>query len=401
MEGWIFSESMTGMVLSRALTLQDLTIFGIVSIMGSGGFNLIGTAVKSGGRWWILAFAIAAVLLLGASHTYSRAMVHTKPGNTLESDIVGNMFGRWAELATSTGILVFNIVGISVILVMCSHILFPNGKWLGQITFALATLTGMTILGLQGIDTNRDGINLAGIAFVMMIAFTAALGYISQFIHTKRESVHQPFNKDTFKVSVFTFFFILAGFDILAKFMDEAKDPSDIPISFFASNIVSGIITLGIAMAIVSWIPNLTKANEEEAFENLIGHFLGKNAEDGFTYIVAGFLITTTFVVFLAISRYLYGLGKKNNLQFLMSLNGKNAPYAASGVIAGLIALCILINNTDTLVMISDFGLIVTILLVSAAATFADWKVGESISALLSGITTAGFGGILSLYVLG
>jgi amino acid transporter len=386
------------MRLEKALSLTDLTIFGIASILGSGGFNLIGNAVASGGSWWIVSCGIATILLLGASYTYSRAVVLTPNGNTMESDIVGLILGNWAEVITTAGIGLFNIVNISVILVFCSHILFPKGKWIGQITFAIAILAGMAVLGLQGIDMNRDVINFVSIALLIILASISILGYIGPFFHS--ESLDQSISSaPNFRVSLFTFFFILAGFDVLAKFMEEAKDPSDIPKSFFTSITLSSILTIGISMALFFWIPNLT--NNENAIEQLVGNLLGKNVEVGFKYVIVSFMIMSAFIVFLSMTRYMYGLGKKYNEPFLSNLNEKKAPYIAIGVLFALSALGILNNHTDTLVMISDLGIIVSILLVSASVTIADWKGGDFISTILSGLTTAGFGGFLSLYVVG
>ena len=382
------------MILKKELTLTDLTIFGVASILGSGGFNLIGNAVASGGPWWIVSCGLASILLLGASHTYSRAVDIIKDGNTLESDIVGLILGNYAEIITTAGIGLFNIVSISVMLVCSSHILFPNGKWLGQITFAIAILAGLTVFGLQGIELNRDVINIVGVVLLIIIASISFLGFIGPLYQTRESNITSTPN---FRVSLFTFFFILAGFDALAKFMEEAKDPSDIKRSFFTSIIISSILTIGISMAVFYWAPNINSGN---AIEQLIGNFLGKNVEVGFKYVIVSFMITASFIEFLAMTRYMYGLGKKYNEPMLSTLNENKAPYIAIGIIFALTVLGILNNHTDTLVMVSDLGIIITILLVSASVTIADWNT-DSISTLLSGLTTAGFGGFLSLYVVG
>lgn len=390
------------MKLDKTLTLTDLTLFGVASIMGSGGCNLIGTAVQTGGKWWPVACGLAATLLLGASHTYSRAIHHTKTGNTVESDIVATVFGHWAESFTIVGILVFNIVSISLILVVCSHILFPHGAWATQITIALLFLAGITLFSLQGIDTNRTMIDWIAIFLIVVLAITALLGYIGPLFHHTHEPAQRPvsFHRNRFRVSFFMFFFILAGFDALIKFSEEAIDSADIARSFFVSNIASSMLTVGIALAIIYWLPHISPSNEEQAFENIVGHFLGGAAKEGSKYVIVAFLITTSFVVFLAMTRYIYGLGKKQSISWLSSVNAQKAPYNAIGCISALAAVSVLNNHTDTLVMISDLGVMTSILLVSAAATVADWNAGESIAAVLSGLTTAGFGGILSLYIV-
>ena len=38
--------------LNKTLTLKDLVLFGVISIFGSGGFNLIGRAITQGGPQW-------------------------------------------------------------------------------------------------------------------------------------------------------------------------------------------------------------------------------------------------------------------------------------------------------------------------------------------------------------
>lgn len=60
----------TGDNLNKTLTLKDLVLFGVISIFGSGGFNLIGRAITQGGPQWPLALGGAAALFLGSSKTY-------------------------------------------------------------------------------------------------------------------------------------------------------------------------------------------------------------------------------------------------------------------------------------------------------------------------------------------
>jgi hypothetical protein len=123
--------------------------------------------------------------------------------------------------------------------------------------------------------------------------------------------------------------------------------------------------------------------------------------EDICTYLIIGSMLLTTFVIFLSISRYIYSLGKEKRVDLLSAQNIHNAPYVSIGLLTILVGAGILNNHTDTLIMISDFGLIATLLMVSAAATIADWKIGETAYSIVSGLTTAGFGGVLSLYMIG
>ena len=61
------------MALEKTLTLTDLIFFGIASILGSGGFNLIGEAIVKGGSWWPAALGISSAAFMGASKVYEKA----------------------------------------------------------------------------------------------------------------------------------------------------------------------------------------------------------------------------------------------------------------------------------------------------------------------------------------
>lgn len=383
--------------LKRILTLTDLTLFGVASIMGSGGFNLIGNAVRAGGSQWPMTCGFASLLLLGTSYTYSRMFEHSEKGNTMESDVVRSVFGKVAEYTTIAGILVFNIVSISVILVFCSHILVPSGPWIQQVTIALSFLAGMTYVALEGIEYNRTLIDGWTIGMVIVLTAVASLGMYGS-VSSKLPDITLP-SFQNWKRSLLLFFFVLAGFDALTKFVEETKDTDTVPRSFFTSNLVSVVLTFGIALAIALWVP-LTKGNEDNAFGHVLEHFLGNGVAEGFLPILVACMLVTTFVVFLSITRNIYGVGKTLDIPYFLRLNDAKAPYVAIGLVAAFVAFGILNNHTETLVMVSDFGLIATILLVSAAVSVSDWKKGNHVPASFSCMTTIGVGSLLALYLV-
>ena len=155
-------------------------------------------------------------------------------------------------------------------------------------------------------------------------------------------------------------------------------------------------LTLGVALAIFRWA-SLTDANQENAMGQILETFLGKGIAKGFDSVIVLFMLAATFIVFLSVSRNIYGLGEKFKIPSLTSLTEGKAPHIAIGVVAVIAAIFILNNHTETLVTISNAGLIVTMLLVSASVTLKDWNASKITSALLSGVTTAGFGGLLAM----
>ena len=223
-------------MLERALTLTDLTLFGVASIVGSGGFNLVGKAVRAGGSWWPVAFLISATLLMGAAYAYSEAFAASGK-NTAESDIVASAFGPVGEGASICAILLFNIVSISAILVFCAQLLIPGHSWVSQVGVALAALGGMAGFSLAGIELNRVSIDVVAYVMVAVLAGTASLGLYGLAAGSGSPSP----TGSSFTTSLLMIFFILAGFDNNMKFAEEAVDAADIPRSFFTSNVISFI----------------------------------------------------------------------------------------------------------------------------------------------------------------
>ena len=371
-------------MLNRSLTLTDLTLFGVASIMGSGGFNLIGNGVRNGGAWWPLALALSSILLMGSAWTYSSAYARFK-SNTSESDMIRSVLGVGAEEAGAIAILVYNIVSIVVILVICSQLITPNGSWLGQTAMTIGLLAVMTGLALLGIDVDKTIISMStwGLIGVLLVAcgFSMLTGPVS---------LPTAVPVKGFVRSLWMFFFVLIGFDSLVKFAQEAKEPTDIPTSFYLSNGISIGLTYGVAAAIASWV-RLTPETEGMALESLFAVFMGSWTRGPFTSLVIAFLLLTTFVVFLATTRYLFGLGEKGGVLAPFAAVMGKVPWAAILSIFGAGAGVAAINNVDTLVMVTDFGFSIIGGLVAAATCVADWRDGLVGSALIDGGVATGF----------
>lgn len=386
-------------MLERALTLTDLTLFGVAAIVGSGGFNLVGKAVRAGGSWWPVAFLISAILLLGASYAYTEAFA-VSGKNTAESDIVASVFGPVGEGVSIFAILLFNIVSISTILVFCAQLLLPNGSWGLQVGAALAALGGMATFSLTGIELNRVSINVIAYALVAVLAGSSCLGLYG--LAAAPAVTLQP--GTSFTTSLLMLFYILAGFDSIMKFTEEAKDTADIPRAFFTANIISFMLVAGVALAIQVWLftgPGLSAGRESNAMGHLFSVFAGPWILEPTKYLMTAFMLATTFIVFLSQTRYLFGLGEKfPALSALTEVNSASVPYITVALVTVIAGLAILINHTETLVRLSDVGIIGLLGLVAAAASVTDWQGGSLVSSLVNGVTATGFAGLLGICAL-
>jgi amino acid transporter len=363
--------------------------------MGSGGFNLIGEGIVSGGNYFPTTLALVSAIFQGTSYVYQEAYNEFKT-NTAESDIVERELGDTASNISAITILVFNLISVSVVLVICSKLLFPKGTWTGQISFALMILSIMTTTALQGIELNKDIIALSGLATVALLSFATLLGLIELREGFPTALPTAVSGAPNLIRSSLYFFFVLAGFDALIKFTKEAKNPDqDLARSFYASNALSTLLTVGVSFAFLVLLQGRSFKENDNIVATIVGTMLGKGAEQFTGLLSIALIVVSGFIAFLAATRYMYGLGEK--IPFLADfkeVNGASAPWKAIAVSAVIIGLGILNNHVYQLVKVCDATLTITLLLVSAAVT--RFKITKGKVPWIEGLTTLSLGGLLS-----
>jgi amino acid transporter len=226
-----------------------------------------------------------------------------------------------------------------------------------------------------GIDVNKDAINFLSIILIIILSLLSALGGLGV---AKEGWTSFSYPKQSFTLSTLLFFFVLAGFDALIKFTQEAKDNEDIPRSFYITNAVCVLFTLGIALAFISYVPITKNMDFSNNIGDIFQHFLGGNTAGIVKVGAIMYIILTAFVTFLATTRFMYGLGEKYKpLEILKQLNENKAPIY--GILATFLigSFGILINHTETLVRIADFALAIFLFIVSAAISKSNLMEGK------------------------
>ena len=401
--------------LKRSLNLTDLVLIGIGTILGTGGFNFIGEAVKDGGPMFPAALAIVSVLFQGASKVYDVAYRAFKT-NTAESDAVESVFGPFASLLTSVSILGFNIFAVSTLLVKTASRIFPQGKWHGQVSLALMVLTTMTGVALKGIDVNKEFIGFFSSIIVVLLTLASGIGLFEGFLGGGPGPAAYPASLrsvPSFTKSVLFFYFIFSGFDDLIKFTEEAKNPDDdVPRSFYLSNAISTLLTVGVSYAFLH-VLTLKKYGgtggapvpTENALGVILESALGPPVANIVEMLSHILIIATAFVSFLAVTRYMFSMAELHDkkdkteetfmsgrLGWLQAVNENKAPWKAILAAFVLIAGGILLNHTEHLVQLTDSFLTFIMVSVSAAVSVMQWKKGKV--PWIEGATTLGFAGI-------
>ena len=383
--------------LLKTLSLTDLTLFGITSILGSGGFNLIGNALAEGGYNSLLTLGGSGALFIGSAYSYSYAREKYN-SNTSETEIIDSIFGSIGKNISIFSILFYNIFAIGTILVFCSKLLFPEKSSFEQISFAGLLLGLMTLAAFQKLEFNKKIINVFSIGIVLLLSIIGFVGTRELFSEGYKGAT-VPNSKLNLHESFLLFFFIIAGHDSLIKFTEEAKNSSDVDTATYYSVIISILLTLGVCLACLYYIDF-----KNDAIENALAIIFDRGILNGSGKYITGlsliFMVVTTFLGYLATTRYLFRLPeilKEQGFDFIKGDNNNNISAISILLVTFFTSLAILINSTMSLVEYTDIALIIVLLLVSSA-TFID-KYKNSTISVIDGASSAGFLTILILTI--
>jgi amino acid transporter len=272
--------------------------------------------------------------------------------------------------------------------------IFPDAPWIEQISFAILFLLGMGFFSLKGIEMNKETINILSVGLIIVFIGISAIGLGG--VATKGwMPVATATTPHTIAMSLFFFYFVLAGFDAIIKFTEEAKDKQDIPRSFYISNILAAVLTFGLSIAFVTWVHIKKSTNLTNIIGDILDVFLGGKTSEITKYISVIYMILTSFIVFLASTRYLYGLGQQYDfLKFFTDLNDAKAPTTSTYFTTAVAATGILVNHTEKLVKVCDFALSSQLFIVSAAATKIGLAAGQI--PVIEGLTSVSLLGLMA-----
>lgn len=381
--------------LTKTLSLSDLVLFGITSIMGSGGFNLIGNAIKEGGTYFPLTLLLSGVLFGGSAHSYAYANDVYK-NNISETLLIESSLGSMGKYTSVFAIILYNIFVIATILVLSSKMLFPNATYITQVSFSFILLSIMAMLSFQNLDVNKDIVNIFSYAIIVLLGFTSLLGIGGLFQNTV-ELPKFPEKINIYESFLF-FFFVLAGHDNMIKFSEEANNNKDIEKSMYLSILISVIFTVGICLAAVAWVHDFRNIDINNIIAYIYDKTLHHNAGKYISFISLIFMIGTTFLGFLSTVRYIYGIPKDIKYFEFLREGGDGHVSGRSILLTAILCLsAILINQTTSLVEFADIGLIIVLLLVAVSSFISKLKTNHI--SIIDGLTSLGFTSVLGLII--
>ncbi len=383
--------------LLKSLTLPDLLFFGIANILGSGAANLAGHAVFASGSAWPFQIAGVTGLLLGSSKTYTVAheKYHT---NDAESKLISDEIGGMGQKLASLMIALFNIVTVAVGLVFITRIINPTASYAFSIMLAIQLAILIIAVGLYGIELNKTFINTVTALCIGVIAVFSGFAITQWLGGTHIQNVNVATEHSTDPIRAFLYiFFIMAGFDILIKFTEETEDDKNISRGMYGSNILSSLMLLGLCFAYVIFVPMRGLRHIDNSFAAIAKGIFGDGEAEIMKWIVIGFVMISSLVNYVGLSRYVYSDLKDTVFEGWRELNAQQAPWKILLALGAVLIGFIVVNNIDKLVSLADICLVIVLSMVSWSAARTKLKAGEK--PWIESLTTLGLFGVGGLSI--
>ncbi len=348
--------------LKRELSLVEVTLTGVGSILGAGIYVLVGKAAGLAGNlvWFSFLFAGIAASLSALSYMELSSMY---PRAGAEYEFVRKAFGE------KVGLLVGLLI-IYVVVITSSAVSLGFGSYY-SLLFGVGSLTGavglLLVLGLVLFYGIKESAGLA--ILITLIEFSGLLiiiyvgipflGTVDYFEMTSFAGV--------FEASALIFFAFL-GFEDIVRLSQETKDPEKTtPKALILAIFTTVIIYVCVAVAAVSVLDYRTLGVSGAPLAEIAAVVLGDEAFVLLSWIALFSTVNTVLVVMLGGSRIVYGMAASGSLPDIFSRvhPSRGTPWVSILGIVGLSILFVFLRDIETVANISNFMIFIVFFMVN------------------------------------
>jgi len=358
--------------LKRSLSVLQLTLMGVGSILGAGVYIMIGDAAGLTGNSIWLSFILASIVAIFTGLSYAE-LSSRFPYAGAEYVYVENSFGKTSAWLVGWLILVGSIIGGTTVAIGFSHYfsaIFGTPILLTSL-FMLFVIGIILIVGVQEtafITILFTIIEATGLIIIIFIGIPY-FGSVNYFEMTKGIG-------GLIDASVLIFFSYI-GFEGISRLAEETENPKrNIPKAIIYSIVIVTFIyaLVGVAaVSIVGW-QELSTAKAPLALiaEKVFGE------KTFFILSVIGLFATfnTALFILLSGSRLVYGMAEWKALPgvFLSVLKKLRTPWIA---IVGVVAASMVfsyIEDLKTVANLTNFAIISVFIVVNASVIYYRYK---------------------------
>lgn len=353
-----------GPALKRELSLLEVTLSGVGSILGAGIYVLAGKAAGIAGNlvWLSFVFAGTAAGLSALSYMELSSM-YPKAG--AEYEFVQRAFGE--RTALLVGLLI-----IYVVIITSSAVSLGFGGYFNALFGAGAVFGAVILLFLLGLvllygvkESARLAILITFIEVLgLLIIIFIGIPYLGSVNYLE---LTEGGLTAVFEASALIFFAFL-GFEDIVRLSQETKNAErTIPKALVLTIIMTISLYVCVAVSVVSVLDFQVIGRSAAPLAEVAAVALGPDAFILLSYIALFSTVNTVLVLMLGGSRIVYGMADSKALPKILSLvhPGRGTPYGSIISIVGISIIFVFIRDIVTVANISNFMIFIVFFMVN------------------------------------
>lgn len=368
--------------LNRSLSLSQITLYGVGTILGAGIYVLLGEVALASGHHTPLAFLVAAIVVSFSANSY-RHLSRQFPVSAGEAVYILEAFAS-INLSRAAGLTIV-FAGIVSAATLASGftgyfaILAALPDWL-TVVVLVTVLAGLAAWGVKqsvGVAIATTLVELVGITLVIWASLDA--------LPVILENPQQYFVPDSLPAwsgiaaGSFIAFYAFIGFEDMVNMAEEVKDPER---NMFKGILLALIITSSIYIVVAVCAVAAVPLDELAGARAPLALIVERNTTFPVAIMAAISLVAVVNGALLQIimcARVLYGMGKKHLVPSrLASVNPRTqTPIAATLLVAGLVVCFALALPLATLAKTTSTLILCVFTLVNLSLVTLNWRRGK------------------------
>ncbi|HET8730323.1 MAG TPA: APC family permease [Moraxellaceae bacterium] len=354
--------------LNRSLSLFQLTVYGVGTIVGAGIYSVLGAAagMVGNGVWVSLVLAGVAALLTGLSYA---ELISRFPRAGAEYHFLKEAFPAWPLLSSMAGMLMALNAAAT-----CATVSLAFGGYLRVFADIPVMMSAPGLLALCTL------INLAGIrqaTWASTVVVTVEVGGLLLLIAAgfwrvdvlSLVSLPPVTATPAVLAGAALMFFVYIGFEEVANLAEEARTPHrDVAHAVLLSIVLTSGIYLLVAWVVLALVPTATLAGSASPLTTaaaVVAPGLGPVLAVSALFSTA----STALISLVAVSRLLYGMARDGALpaELARLSTRRQTPWVAGLLLFAVSCALLPLGDVAIVASVASLGVLAVFVLVHAA----------------------------------
>lgn len=349
--------------LSQTLSLLQMVLYGVGTILGAGIYALIGKIAGASGVFAPISFFISALLAGLTGYSYAQ-LVNRYPKSAGEAEYVFQGFKNrsFANLIGWLVVLTGVVSGSAMVIAFAGYFQsFFDVNFVVIVIIVVSILTLVSILGIE-LSVNVFGlltcIEVFGLLLILSSGYDAVID--KNFLIDEIIFQLKPGNMSAILSGSFLAFYAFIGFEDIVNLAEEVKYPkTTIPKAIYISIFISTLLYIMVALVAVASMPIDQLQRSKVPLAEMYASFGGNPLIISAIALFA--ILNSVLAQILMASRVLYGLNHPFKiLNKLSDINPKTKTPIKSTLFIAFMFLFLIFNfDLKTLASMTSFIILI------------------------------------------